>query len=312
MNSKQVKLSKETDNTRRKLYLEFVCASAEIKSTGSQMEHYFEPDMIAKNKESGRVVRSCKYDRYFKGRNPSRATLELIEAKITGSYLFYYSTLWHALNLIRCKDNDYEQFYSRLPLEVLNVIYLPKKNEFNQWQRRAICHNRIKELMIIGGLDSLACLLAFRMERSKDLLHINISVLDANIFLLFSNCCVINPLSIAYIPLTVVSKHLYQFIKQQFTLINEDLGGGWENNEDYLSDIINDKEYLLSLAIQRRVVKYDYICHPFLYWAYIGNEELIKYEMEYYEIIGKGNIIALRQLVRKINPHYPKPDRIRI
>lgn len=187
MPAQKFKLTEKVKQFRLTVFLHFLCERVGIKHNGRQMELYFEPAYMQENKAQGSNRRSCKYDRYFEGKNPSDKTVKIITEKVMGAAGLFYSPLWQVLSLAEQGQSSFDDFLQTLPLDVLQIIYEPEPGFETEWQRRTITAKRLNKIIAISRLDALACVLALMFEENDEHLRVPIEGLETAIWVILNH-----------------------------------------------------------------------------------------------------------------------------
>jgi len=306
MNNSTFKLHDEVKNLRLELFLEHVCGHANIERVGRQMELKFEPEYIEKNKAQASTRRKCKYDRYFKGVTPSNKTVALIDDNLplVGAYSLFYSPLWQVLTLVKNNETCFDAFYRTLPLDVLSLIYHQEPDQKLQWTRKNVTQVTIRKLVIMARLDALACLIALKFEKDTELLHDPVTCLDRAIFEALAN-------SRQSHYLFDIGTKLYRYLTELFISHNCEDNRYWRQEVNYFELVIRFKSDILHKAINLRVVRYDYITGPFLYYADCCDVNLLLCELEDFKSSTISPYVADKGLVwllQNIKRYYPRSE----
>ncbi len=283
---------------RVETYLYWVCLKAGIKPRGNQMEVYF---------ESYKAVRTCKYDRYFVDTTPGPDTVKHIENKVEGSAKVFYSPIWQALHILSFKKNEVQELFLSLPMGLQIIVFENERNSFNQLVRSEIGLREINKISEFGGIPALACLITLRAENDKTLLNIPIRKVENAIYRLLMNCCTCNEF-----PKT--QWKVFCFIKQQLQKINSKLADCWHISEAQFHNALLLREYCLALALRVKLIRYQEIVNPFLYWLNRGDIRLIMEEMQQVQLRSRALKIkeyhGLNWLISKINHCYPRSEKL--
>jgi hypothetical protein len=299
--SNSQKRSSIVSTLRRKIYLAHVCTRAEIKERGSQMERFFEPENITTNKQTNALIRSCKYDRYFKGTNPSQSTISLIEKRMPETAQLYYTPLWHAIDLLLGHTDDYLALFSQLSLALQCVIFEMKPNSQHQLERVVLTAKHIDKLGAIGELDGLACLIALRAENDKLLLNVSLATLDKAIFNGLI-CC----------DTAQLGNEIFALFKKCVKPISYDSATCWNIEIHELLATIETLKTATTNAINLRIIVDRCTLHPFQHLLLKGNTTLIVRELSQLSEaaihLRKKESLGLVWLVLKLKSYHLRSD----
>lgn len=305
---RQHQLTKEIENLRRETYLSLVCSRAGIKANGCQMEHYFEPEKITKNKRTGHTIRTCKYDRYFSTNpiNPSIETILLIENNLHGTAELYTSPIWAVLSELSIARHRYDEIYFSFPLALQCIIFENDTNELNLFVKAPLSSHSIEKISEFGGLHALACLIAIYTDNTSPFeLNVTRTVIEKAIYRQLASCCVTGPLDCS-------EEKLFNIIQDELFKQKPPRFRAWAKGYKAFEKLLKTRRAAFRLAMETGLIRYLDLAPQFLHWLERGKKSLIVKEIKLLKtanpILSANDEQGLAWLINKFKRYYTKSE----
>lgn len=293
--------TEEIKTLRISSYLNFVCNRAGIELTGYQLERFFEPEKVIRDKATKAVKRSCKYDRYiYKSVCPNLDTAMLIESKTRGSIELLYSPIWRVLDCI-VSGNELNSSIEELHLVVQQQLLESKRDSTNRYIRKSTTTKNLENLMKVGDFHGVCGLLILLFGTDRTLLKVSRLSAEKRLLEMLVN-----------IAATEYPNELIWNIYQCYLPYLPHRASRKELTYDEFKFKVAQKNKLLTLAINKSHIMFFEERYRFLNLVFSGDCQLIKRELK-----SPGNILVnkgekvrnLFWLVKKLNTLRPYGDR---
>lgn len=174
-----------TSLTRTYCVLAFASQSVGIKPNGNQLECTFSHHQKTKrSKLSGKFNKYINMDCF-----PSEQTLRELDRLAPGCIELFKAPIWSAMQLIEYQREDIDTVLSMLDIELLTIVYKPKRNEYGDLVRRKLFSKDIKAIFTLGTYSAIACLILLRHEFDKRYCTVSKRTLENYIAKCFINIC---------------------------------------------------------------------------------------------------------------------------
>lgn len=264
------------DSLKSMTYGREICRRAGIKPTGYQIELFLSGGKLKRDSLTGKVKRSCKWDRILSGKRlPNQTTIDEVGKVLPECNIFLDLPLWEAIHAGEKNFSYWKAFYKKLPPQLQKYIFKSSSGYVNRDKRKRIIEPTVNAICRFGNVDALACLIAFYREMKIDNPLIEPIWLEFPIRSLFLTTC-------TYAPFSFVQHELLSYLlKYIFTLPSESrfTPNPWNINSTELERSTFTLNYALNIADDLELVTSLEEQAEFFYWFTSGNSKVIMTEL---------------------------------
>lgn len=174
-----------TSLTRTYCVLTFASQAVGIKPNGNQLEITFSHPLKTKRQQLSGKYNKCLNMTCL----PGEKTVRELEHLAPGCTELFNAPIWSAMQFIEYQREDIDTVLSTLDIELLTIIYNPKRNEHGNLVRRKLFSKDIKAIFTLGTYSAISCLILLRYEFDKRYCSVSKRTLENYITKCFINIC---------------------------------------------------------------------------------------------------------------------------